>query len=159
MNATDILKRKGLKKSAQRIRVINILKDKGMPMAEDEIKVAMGEIYDRVTFYRTMQALEKAGVVHRILIDNNKSEYAFNVEDGHHSHVHFLCTKCGAVSCLKDVMVADYRDKGGVSVVQRGEEVVKVAFCAYFEMNLIKMLVSQINQRKIPNFETQNKTR
>ena len=50
MNATDILKRKGLKKSAQRIRVINILKDKGMPMAEDEIKVAMGEIYDRVTF-------------------------------------------------------------------------------------------------------------
>ena len=100
MNATDILKRKGLKKSAQRIRVINILKDKGMPMAEDEIKVAMGEIYDRVTFYRTMQALEKAGVVHRILIDNNKSEYAFNVEDGHHSHVHFLCTKCGAVSCL-----------------------------------------------------------
>ena len=68
MNATDILKRKGLKKSAQRIRVINILKDKGMPMAEDEIKVAMGEIYDRVTFYRTMQALEKAGVVHRILI-------------------------------------------------------------------------------------------
>ena len=109
MNATDILKRKGLKKSAQRIRVINILKDKGMPMAEDEIKVAMGEIYDRVTFYRTMQALEKAGVVHRILIDNNKSEYAFNVEDGHHSHVHFLCTKCGAVSCLKDIMVADYR--------------------------------------------------
>ena len=109
MNATDILKRMGLKKSAQRIRVINILKDKGMPMAEDEIKVAMGEIYDRVTFYRTMQALEKAGVVHRILIDNNKSEYAFNVEDGHHSHVHFLCTKCGAVSCLRDVMVADYR--------------------------------------------------
>lgn len=39
--------------------------------------------------------------------------------------------------------------------MQRGEEVVKVAFCAYFEMNLIKMLVSQINQRKIPNFETQ----
>lgn len=109
MNATDILKRKGLKKSAQRIRVINILKDKGMPMAEDEIKAAMGEIYDRVTFYRTMQALEKAGVVHRILIDNNKSEYAFNVEDGHHSHVHFLCTECGTVSCLKDVTVADYR--------------------------------------------------
>lgn len=43
--------------------------------------------------------------------------------------------------------------------MQRGEEVVKVAFCAYFEMNLIKMLVSQINQRKIPNFETQNKIR
>ena len=107
MNATDILKRKGLKKSAQRIRVINILKDKGMPMAEDEIKVAMGEIYDRVTFYRTMQALEKAGVVHRILIDNNKSEYAFNVEDGHHSHVHFLCTKVRFR--VLNVMVADYR--------------------------------------------------
>lgn len=101
MNATDILKRKGLKKSAQRIRVINILKDKGMPMAEDEIKVAMGEIYDRVTFYRTMQALEKVGVVHRILIDNNKSEYAFNVEDGHHSHVHFYAQSAVRFRVLK----------------------------------------------------------
>ena len=59
MNATDILKRKGLKKSAQRIRVINILKDKGMPMAEDEIKVAMGEIYDRVTFIARCRLLRK----------------------------------------------------------------------------------------------------
>ncbi|HAY19080.1 MAG TPA: Fur family transcriptional regulator, partial [Rikenellaceae bacterium] len=53
MNATDILKRSGLKKSAQRIAIINILQNHLVPLKEDEIKDEMGEIYDRITFYRT----------------------------------------------------------------------------------------------------------
>ena len=69
MNATDILKEKGLKKSAQRISVITILQQKLVPLTEEEIKEDMGEIYDRVTFYRTMQVLVGMGIVHRIVVE------------------------------------------------------------------------------------------
>ena len=44
MNATAILKEKGLKKSTQRISVITILQQKLVPLKEEEIKEDMGEI-------------------------------------------------------------------------------------------------------------------
>ncbi len=109
MNATDILKGKGLKKSAQRVAVINILQKSMTPMTEDEIKTEMGEMYDRVTFYRTMQALCSAEIVHRIVIDNTTLEYALNTaEKGNRSHVHFFCISCHSAICLKDVPVYTY---------------------------------------------------
>ena len=108
MNATDILKRSGLKKSAQRIAVINILQNHLVPLKEDEIKEEMGEIYDRITFYRTMQALCDAGIVHRIVVDKTIVEYALNTEEEHHSHVHFYCTVCHSITCLKETPVYDY---------------------------------------------------
>ena len=53
MSAIDILREKGLKKSAQRISIINILLDKQIPLTESDIKAEMGDMYDRITFYRT----------------------------------------------------------------------------------------------------------
>lgn len=108
MNATDLLKGKGIKKSAQRIAVINILQKNMIPLTEEEFKKEMGEMYDRITFYRTMQALCGAGIVHRIIVDNTIVEYALNTEEEHRSHVHFYCTNCHSVTCLKDVSVYDY---------------------------------------------------
>lgn len=108
-NATDILKEGGLKKSAQRIAVINILQAKQKPLSEDAIKGEMGEIYDRITFYRTMQALCGAGIVHKIIVDNTVVEYALNAEGCPHEHVHFFCTVCHAVTCMRDVAVHRYR--------------------------------------------------
>lgn len=54
MSAIDILREKGLKKSAQRISIINILLDKQIPLTESDIKAEMGDMYDRITFYRTI---------------------------------------------------------------------------------------------------------
>ncbi len=108
MNATDILKEKGIKKSAQRIAVINALQSAKRPLGEDEIKVDMGEMYDRITFYRTMQVLVNAGIVHRINVDNFRVEYALNADDGDMQHVHFYCRQCHKVFCLKDIPVNHY---------------------------------------------------
>mgnify|MGYP002230101877 CR=1 FL=1 len=41
MSAIDILREKGLKKSAQRISIINILLDKQIPLTESDIKAEM----------------------------------------------------------------------------------------------------------------------
>lgn len=117
MNATDLLRNKGLKKSAQRIAVINILQKEMIPLTEEEIRKEMGEIYDRVTFYRTMQALCGAEIVHRIVVDNTIVKYALNTEGEPHSHIHFYCLKCHSVTCLKDIAIypyelpADYRQE------------------------------------------------
>ena len=89
MNATDILKEKGLKKSAQRISVITILQQKLVPLTEEEIKEDMGEIYDNTT-----------------------TKYALNTDGENKSHVHFYCRICHAVICLKDVPVHRYQLHG-----------------------------------------------
>ena len=44
MSAIDILREKGLKKSAQRISIINILLDKQIPLTESDIKAEMGDM-------------------------------------------------------------------------------------------------------------------
>lgn len=112
MNATDILKEKGLKKSAQRISVITILQQNTVPLTEEEIKEGMGEIYDRVTFYRTMQVLVGLEIVHRIVVDNTTTKYALNADGENKSHVHFYCRVCHAVACLKEVPVHHYQLQG-----------------------------------------------
>ena len=78
MSAIDILREKGLKKSAQRISIINILLDKQIPLTESDIEVEMGDMYDRITFYRTIQTLLEKGVIHRITIDSTTVKYALN---------------------------------------------------------------------------------
>lgn len=129
MNATDILKERGLKKSAQRIAAINILQKNIVPLAEEDIRKEMGEIYDRVTFYRTMQALCKAGIAHRIVVDNTVVKYAINTEEMPHSHVHFYCTKCHSVTCLKEV--ATYHYKLPVNYRQEECDVLIKGTCPY----------------------------
>lgn len=108
MNATDILKEKNLKKSIQRIAVIDALQKGKRPLAEEEIKEEMGELYDRITFYRTMQALVGAGIVHRIVVDKTMVEYALNGEAGKNAHAHFYCRVCHAVTCLEDIPAYHY---------------------------------------------------
>lgn len=108
MNASDILKSKGIKKSAQRIAIINILQQCYIPMAESEIKDKLGDIYDRITFYRTIQTLLSAGIIHRVVIDNLTVKYAFN-EEQDHDHVHFFCKVCGEVTCWRDIVPHGYK--------------------------------------------------
>lgn len=104
MSAIDILREKGLKKSAQRISIINILLDKQIPLTESDIEVEMGDMYDRITFYRTIQTLLEKGVIHRITIDSTTVKYALNTAQSH-SHIHFYCKMCHAVTCFKEIPI------------------------------------------------------
>lgn len=114
MGIIDILKEKGLKKSAQRVAILSILQAKKMPLTENDIKTEMGDMYDRITFYRTVQTLLDADIIHRIIIDNVTVKYALNVAGGH-SHVHFFCKKCHNVTCLKNVDIQTYQLPPGFS--------------------------------------------
>ena len=108
MSAIDILKEKGLKKSAQRIAIISILLDKQIPLTESDIKAEMGDMYDRITFYRTIQTLLETNIIHRITVDNITVKYALNNAKSH-SHIHFYCKVCHSVTCLEDIPLQEYR--------------------------------------------------
>lgn len=111
MNAVDILRGKGLKKTAQRIMLINILQKRDISLTESEIKSEMGDLYDRITFYRTVQTLLDAGIIHRITVDNITVKYVLNHLDHEHSgnHIHFFCRVCHSVACLEDIPLPEYR--------------------------------------------------
>ncbi|MDR1182008.1 MAG: transcriptional repressor [Bacteroidales bacterium] len=111
MNVVDILKNKGLKKTAQRIMLIKLLQKTGISLTEGEIKTEMGDLYDRITFYRTVQTLLDTNIIHRITVDNITVKYALNHSNHDHSenHIHFFCKQCHSVTCLEDIAIHEYR--------------------------------------------------
>jgi len=109
MNAVELLKSKGLKKTVQRIMLIDLLKKYKIALTEDDIKNEMGDLYDRITFYRTIQTLLDTDLIHSITIDNKTVKYALNDVSLHsRNHGHFLCKKCYQITCLGDLPTIDY---------------------------------------------------
>lgn len=112
MNAAEILKNHQLKKTSPRVTFINALQTSQFPLSENEVKGKMGELYDRITFYRSVNTLLEAGVIHRIVADNTTVKYALNhCNEGHRheaDHVHFFCEQCKALVCLNDIKIKSY---------------------------------------------------
>lgn len=119
MDANNILHQHDLKKTLSRVALINALQNSNIPLSETEIKERMRDQYDRITFYRNIQALSESGILHRIVIDNTNVKYALNCcEKEHHhrvDHVHFYCKQCGKTVCLDQVPVQQYPLPGGFS--------------------------------------------
>lgn len=97
--------------------LINLLQKKEVALTEEDIKQDMGELYDRITFYRTIQILIDADIIHRIMIDNKTAKYALTETSSHH-HMHFFCKVCHSVTCIGDIPSFDYNLPQGY----RGEE-------------------------------------
>lgn len=107
MTPAEILEQHLVKKSTPRVALIRTLQKESRPLSETEIKERMGDMYDRATFYRSVQTLTKAGIIHRIVADNVMVKYALNnCENGHHhqvDHAHFYCRQCHNLYCLKNI--------------------------------------------------------
>lgn len=62
---------------------------------------------DRVTVYRVLEWLVKAGIAHRIAGDDRVWRFVINDPTAaiapHHQHAHFTCTTCLQTFCLDDV--------------------------------------------------------
>jgi Fur family ferric uptake transcriptional regulator len=110
MNALDLLKSKGLKKTAQRIMLINILQAKDISLSEDEIKTKMGMMYDRITFYRIVKKLIERDIIIRLTVDNTM-KYALtdrNESKNTQNPVHFFCKKCRSTFYLENRLIPNY---------------------------------------------------
>ena len=100
--ATARLRSAGQRYTTQRRRLIELLADAGSPVSIPDI-LAGGSGLKQSSVYRNLAALEQAGVVRRLVTDEEFGRYEL-AEDliGHHHHL--VCSRCGK---MRDVDVPE----------------------------------------------------
>ncbi len=100
----DLLKEAGLRCTKGRIDILRILLQSDEPVAHEDVFEQLRETgINRVTVYRVLVSLQKAGIVHRVDIGDRVWRFAVcgRLHQGH-CHPHFICRECGRVECLMD---------------------------------------------------------
>jgi len=97
-----ILQEYGLKQTAGRIALIELLLEDEKPLSHKEICLKLQPLrYDPVSVYRSLETFVAAGIVHRVEDDNRTWLFALCTCDGNsHCHPHFFCRRCGKCECL-----------------------------------------------------------
>ena len=104
-DARTLLKKQGLRATAQRLAVLATLRDKRSPMSHDEVMVGLNSKngrFDRASVWRVLTDLSGVGIVRRM--DLGDRVWRYELHDGCHAvadeHPHFLCESCNEVTCL-----------------------------------------------------------
>jgi Fe2+ or Zn2+ uptake regulation protein len=98
----NMLKNTGLYHTENRVLILKMLFKAGKPLSQEKIsRHSENNHFDKVTIYRTLESLVKAGLVHKAFINKRASHY----ELAHRCtekqcHPHFTCTECGSTHCL-----------------------------------------------------------
>lgn len=108
-DAASILREFGLKQSAGRKALVEVLLKAEKPLSHKEICAKLAGLrYDPVSVYRSLEAFIDAGIVHRIEDDNHTWLFAFCTCSGEsHCHPHFFCRSCGKCECLREYQVPE----------------------------------------------------
>lgn len=104
----DILKRNQLSVTDSRKKILELFQLSNGALAHADIEKKTGELFDRVTIYRTLQTFVDKGIIHTIPTADNSVLYALCKDEctqGHHhdNHVHFICDSCNVTYCLDHV--------------------------------------------------------
>jgi len=102
--AHDLLAGSGLRKSAARTRVIDLLGAQHCALSAHEIEVRLGSEGHRVgraSIYRTLEVLVARGLIKRIDMGRAEASFEATLPDGHHHH-HMVCSECGNVAAFDD---------------------------------------------------------
>jgi len=110
----DILRKKQLSLTVSRKKILNLFLAAEGALSHGQIEKQLGEEFDRVTIYRTLQTFLDKGIIHDIPTADNMVHYAIchdNCAAGvhHDHHIHFICEQCGHTVCLEDVHVPTIR--------------------------------------------------
>lgn len=119
MDPSHALRQAGLRRTPARVSVLACVESLGRPVTHAELQTLLD--LDKVTLYRTLDALAEAGLVHRVLgIDGVWRHCAQPETQGcPGNHAHFQCTACGAVRCLLDQPMPRVEVTQGATVVAR----------------------------------------
>lgn len=103
---SDDLKKAGLKVTAARVKILDILADSQRPhkSAEEvyQALLAQGADIGLATVYRVLTQCETAGLVHRHHFEGGHS--VFELNQGEH-HDHLVCVRCGRVEEFMDSVI------------------------------------------------------
>lgn len=104
------LRAHGLRVTALRLELIGLLHASDRALTQQELEARTTVAADRVSIFRSLDAFEKAGLVHRVLDASGTGRYApctGGCAQGAHvdTHAHFHCVRCEGVFCLAAVTV------------------------------------------------------
>lgn len=94
----------GLRATAPRIAVLQLLMSTDKPLSHTEVVDALGSnTWDQATLYRNLLKLTEVGLARAVSkVDGIVRYQARGDDDGLHLHPHFSCKSCGTVECLPD---------------------------------------------------------
>jgi len=106
----------GLRVTAARINVLKLMAQTTDWQTHNDIEVRMPAGTDRVTLYRTLDALADTGLLTRSVGADRVGRYALAVGGYHRLHAHFHCAECGRVFCLPMPTPQETSVPGGFTV-------------------------------------------
>ena len=105
-SAIESLHKLGYRLTPQRIMVLEAVEQADSHISADEIFTQVLSRYPHMnvsTVYRTLELLEKLGLVTKTDLGDGRVRY-HSIQDGHHHHL--LCQKCGAIINVEESMLS-----------------------------------------------------
>jgi Fur family transcriptional regulator, ferric uptake regulator len=102
------IRQAGLRCTPARLTVIGELQHSGRPLTHAEIAATLAPLgIDRATVYRNLVELSDARLISRVDLGDRGWQFEWRSEthEDFDEHAHFVCTKCGQVTCLEGVEV------------------------------------------------------
>ncbi len=129
----ELLKARGLRRTTARETILHLLAKAGRPLSHQDILRRKGSrSFDRVTVYRTLETLQRAGLLHRIQGTDGAWRFCTHGEgptgDCAGNHIHFLCSKCDQMSCLPEQPLPWVEAPAGAII--RSKQLVVHGLCA-----------------------------
>lgn len=105
-NIADTLRASGGRATSARTRVLTLLQAATFPLSHAEIDAILDSEpqarVDRVTLYRVLDWLAENGLAHKAADAHGVFRYKASTPDVNHAgHIHFRCTECNGIYCLK----------------------------------------------------------
>ncbi len=102
---------RGLKATPSRLAVLGLLAESKQPLSHSEIAAQLSEVYfERTTIFRNLTDLCDVGLLRRF--DCGDHTWRFEIVDDSSSlHAHLVCSECGKVSCLSEVLLDELYQK------------------------------------------------
>lgn len=116
--ARETIQNHSLRATSSRLAVLGLLMERGEPMSHAEVFEALGvEQWDRTTIYRNLVDMSDVGILRRWELGDRVWRFEF-VDHHHHEseHPHFVCTDCGKVTCLPELILSNVPTSSPVAV-------------------------------------------
>lgn len=102
---------RGLKATPSRLAVLGLLAESKQPLSHADIAAHLSEVYfERTTIFRNLADLCDAGLLRRF--DCGDHTWRFEIaDDCFGRHAHLVCSECGKISCLPEVLLDELHQK------------------------------------------------
>ena len=105
-DALDMIRKGGLRATAARVSVLNVLLSADHALSHSEIEQAVEKTHDmieRVTLYRVLDWLVNNKFAHKVVGADRVWRFNATLTA---DHAHFNCTHCGQIYCLENLTPA-----------------------------------------------------